>query len=386
MIIGIDGNEANVEKRVGIGEYAYEILRQFSKLKDYRYAIEKDLEFRIYLKNKPLNDLPKENDNWKYRIIKPGKLWTQWRLPLDLYLNNPKPDVFFTPSHYAPRFCPVPSIVSIMDLSFLHFPDLFDKRDLYQLTNWTEYSVKKADKIITISNSSKNDIIKRYKVGGSGVIVTHLGIKEKETIDTRIYTMSQLKNKYEISENYVLFVGTLQPRKNIVRLVDAFSKALKNANLNSEKRKDLQLVIVGKKGWMFDEIIDSPKRFGIEDRVKFLELVNDEELLALYKHAECLVLPSLYEGFGLPVLEAMKAGCPVIASNVSSLPEAGGDACLYVDPEDTIDISTKIIKLVGNEKLRQELIEKGYKQSSKFSWEKTAKETLEVLIDVGGKQ
>src|SRR3989344_8830539 len=158
MIIGIDGNEANVTNRVGIGEYSFELLRQFAELRI------KNLEFRIYLKNTPLSDMPKEGENWTYRVIKPGKLWTQWRLPMDLYLHKPKPDVFFTPSHYAPRFSPVPTVISVMDLSYVYFKELFNKSDLQQLQSWTEYSVKKAKKILTISNSSKNDIIKEYNV------------------------------------------------------------------------------------------------------------------------------------------------------------------------------------------------------------------------------
>ncbi len=148
MIIGIDGNEANVVNRVGIGQYAYELLREFA-------AIKSQNSFIIFLKSEPLNDLPKENVNWKYRVIRPGKLWTQWRLPLDLYLHKPRPDVFFTPSHYAPRYSPISTVISVMDLSYLYFPDLFNTRDLHQLRNWTKYSIKNAKRIKTISKSTK---------------------------------------------------------------------------------------------------------------------------------------------------------------------------------------------------------------------------------------
>ena len=143
--------------------------------------------------------------------------------------------------------------------------------------------------------------------------------------------------------------------------------------------RSLELIIVGKKGWLYEEILEAPKKFKIEDKVKFLDFVPDEDLPLLYKNALCFVLPSLYEGFGLPVLEAMKYGCPVITSNVSSLPEAGGDAALYVDPKSIDDIASKIKLLIADKKLRQELIRKGYEQVKKFSWEKTARETLRVL-------
>lgn len=376
MIIGIDGNEANVSKRVGISEYAYWLLHYFA-----RFAAEgktPGVQFTIYLKQPPFKGLPEETKNWRYKVVGPGKLWTQFGLPINLFLGKPKPDLFFSPTHYAPRFSPVPSVISVMDLSFLRFPELFDKADMYQLKNWTKYSVKKAKKIVTISNSSRNDIIETYQISEDRVQTIYPGIKQTVSLQPRVYAMNELKAKYNISDNYILFVGTLQPRKNIGRLIEAFSKIKK---LESGI-KNLQLVVIGKKGWLYEEILEAPKKFGVEDRVKFLEGINDEELAVFYKHALCYVLPSLYEGFGLPVVEAMKHGCPVITSNVSSLPEAGGDAALYVDPEDVDDIAEKIIKLINNKDLQKELAEKGKKQAAKFSWEKTAKETLKVLVDV----
>lgn len=368
MIIGIDGNEANVEKRVGIGRYAYELLMQFARKSGPR------LKFQIYLKSDPLPDMPPGADFWQYKILKPGKLWTQWRLPLELFVAADKPDVFFSPSHYAPRFSLVPTVVSIMDLSYIYFPQLFEKNDLYQLKNWTSYSARRAKKIITISNSSKNDIIEEYKVKPDKVEVTYLAPYEIKGSD-----MDKVFKKYKIGNNFILFVGTLQPRKNIVRLVAAFSQ------VSQDYLKDLQLVIIGKKGWQYEEILESPEKFGVEARVKFLENVDDQDLVVFYKNAKCFVLPSLYEGFGLPVLEAMQEGCPVIVSNVSSLPEAGGAACLYVDPEDPDDIADKIRKLLTDDNLRNELIAKGKKQVKKFSWEKTARETLKILREVASK-
>jgi len=370
MIIGIDGNEANVERKVGIGEYAYELFLQFYNL---QFSIP-NLQFTIYLKIQPNSDMPKEREGWKYRVIGPRKLWTRFALPLDLYFHNQKPDVFFTPTHYGPRFSPVKTAISIMDLSFIHFPELFTKHDLYQLTNWTKYSVLKAKKIFTISEFSKNDIIKTYGVSPEKVVVTHPGIKELKTENLKFKNMDGLKKKFGISEKYILFVGTLQPRKNIAKLVEAFSK------LNE---KNLQLVIVGKKGWQYGDILEAPLKYNVENRTKFLDFVENEDLSNLYKNALCFVLPSLYEGFGLPVLEAMKYGCPVVISNVSSLPEAGGDAALYFDPNDADDISNTIEKVINDEKLRQNMIKKGYTQVKKFSWEKTAKGTLKVLEEIG---
>lgn len=420
MIIGIDGNEANVQRRVGIGEFAFELLKQFE---NSQFS---NLNFRVYLKDKPREDLPVESKNWRYRIIGPRKLWTQLALPLDLYFYKPRPNVFFSPTHYAPRFSPVPTVVSVMDLSYIHYPEMFRKNDLYQLRNWTSYSVKRAEKVITISRSSKNDIISYYKVQKEKVMIVYPGVKEISNFQFppagqagQISSMDKLKKKYKIDGEYILFVGTLQPRKNIIRLIEAFSKVSDSSSkvrgpkagtvarhphptssgalLSAGARWGpptratrtsfdldlLQLVIIGKKGWMYEDTLGAPKRFGIENRVKFLDFVPDEDMPSLYQNAVCFVLPSLYEGFGLPVLEAMKYGCPVLASNVSSLPEAGGDAALYFDPENSDDIAEKIGRVVGDEKLRKAMVQKGFERVKKFSWKKAAQETLAVLEEVG---
>ena len=361
--IGIDGNEANVDRRVGIGEYAFEIINEFQKLKT------QSARFIIYLKETPKHHMPTPTSNFSYNIVGPKKLWTQFALPINLYLYR-KPDIFFTPTHYAPRFSPIPTTISIMDISYIFYPELFLKKDLYQLTNWTKYSVAKAKAIFTISTSSNDDIIKTYSVDENNVHVTYPGIKQVSGIKNKVLSMEDLSKKFGVKGNYILFVGTLQPRKNIERLVEAFSMLSKS---------DLSLVIVGKKGWQYEDILRSPKRYGVEDRVKFLDFVEDDDLPSLYKNAACFVLPSLYEGFGLPVLEAMKYGCPVLISNVSSLPEAGGDAALYFDPTDSEDIARQIKRVLTDDKLRNAMIEKGKAQVKKFSWEKTAKETLRVL-------
>ena len=157
MIIGIDGNEANIEKRVGSNQYAFELLRALKDLKSGD-------SFYIYLREQPLPDMPREDNNWHYKVFGPKKFWTQWRLPLELYFGKTKPQVFFTPGHYSPRWSPVPTVISIMDLGYLKFTEQFTKKDLYQLTAWTERSVKSASHIFAISESTKNDIIKAYKI------------------------------------------------------------------------------------------------------------------------------------------------------------------------------------------------------------------------------
>ena len=378
MKIGIDGNEANIGRRVGVGRYAFELLRQFKKFSIFNF------QFSIYLKDVPLPDLPKETKWWKYKVVGPRKLWTQVGLPLRLWrekLTGKAPNVFFTPSHYAPRFCPCPRVISIMDLSYLHFPEMFRKQDLYQLKNWTAYSVKKAAKILTISESSKNDIIKYYKIPEEKIIVVYPGFTSQFKMQNSKFKMKiqneKLYRRYGIGGDYILSVSTIQPRKNYPALIEAFSKLI----LDSQY-KNLILVIVGKRGWMWEETMEAPKKFGIEDKVKFLDYVPDDDLPALYRGAKCFVLVSLYEGFGIPALEAMSFGCPVVVSNISSLPEVVGEAGILVDPYNIEDIAEGIKKAM---KSRDNLVKKGYKQASKFSWEKTAKKVLAVLEEVGGK-
>ncbi len=363
MLIGIDGYEANVGIRVGIGEFAFEITKELYRLRS------KDRQFKIFLKGKPLEDMPKEDEYWKYRIVYPKKFWTRIGLPFALLTERRKPDVLFTPTHYAPKFSTIPQVISVMDLSFIFFPELFNKKDLYKLVNWTKSSVNKSKRVITISESSKNDIIEEYKIPGKNVAVIYPGLKPALGNKSM-----NIKEKYGLKD-YILFVGTLQPRKNIKSLTEAFSKISNNYS-------DLSLVVAGKKGWLYEEILEAPKVYGVEDKVKFLDFVPDEDLPSLYSNAKFMVLPSLYEGFGLPVLEAMKYDCPVITSNVSSLPEAGGDAALYVDPNSVDDIAEKMKKLMDDEGLRTEMISKGREQIKKFSWEKAAKETLKVLEGV----
>ncbi len=373
MIFGIDANEANVERKVGVSEYSFELLRQFNELSP------EESEWQIYLKNSPRDEFPKERRNWKYNVFGPTKLWTQIALPLMLYRQKNKPDVFFSPGHYAPRFSPVPRVISIMDLAFFHFPEYFTKKDLIQLHNWTKYSVKAAKKIITISEATKNDIIKLYSVPEEKIEVIYPGIKHT-FLTLKSMSKADIQEKYDISDHYVLFVGTLQPRKNIEKLIEAFALAKKSL---VDTCQGLQLVIVGKKGWQFESILSAPQRFNVEESVKFLDFVPDDDLAALYKNAQLFAFPSLYEGFGLPVLEAMRYGCPVLTSNISSLPEAGGDAAYYINPNDAKDIAQGIEKIISNSRLRSEMIEKGKKQIAKFSWEKAAKETLAVLEEVG---
>ncbi len=360
MKIGLDGNEANVKNRVGSGVYAYELLKEFANTKKH--------EFTVYLKEKPLNDLPKVAQNFKYKVFGPKKLWTRVALPAKLAFG-PKLDIFFSMGHYGPLFSKVPYVVTIFDLSYLHFPQLFKKDDLYQLTNWSKRSIVKSKHIFAISNSTKDDIIKNYTVSPSKITVTYMGYNPMFKLQPKS-KVEKIESKYKIKGDYIIFVGTLQPRKNIERLIEAFSK-LEIGNL--------KLVIAGKKGWLYDSIFQKVKDLNLVSNVIFTDYVNQEDLPAIISGAKLYVLASLYEGFGIPVIEAQACGVPVVVSNTSSLPEVVGESGILVDPLSVKSIAAGIQKIISSPKLASDLSQKGLENAKRFSWQKCAQQTLKVL-------
>lgn len=366
--IWIDGYEANVPQRLGSGQVAFELLKNIEK-------IDHQNKYLILLPSDPLADLPKERDGWNYKILKPKKLWTRIALPWFLLKSKIKPDVFFSPTHYSPWWSPVKRVVTIFDLSYLHFPEMFEQKDLYQLTNWTKQSIQKSDQIVTISQSSKKDIVKTYKIDPKKVTVCYPGYNEEQF--RKVNNKSEIEevlHKYKIVGAYVLFIGTVQPRKNLKRLIQAMLKI-----------ENLKLVVVGKtsgegrQAWKFEEIVELPKKLDIEDKVIFTGFVPNEDMLYLLNGAKAFVLPSLWEGFGIPVVDAMACGIPVVVSNVSSLPEVAGSAGLYVDPNSVDQIEQAIRLISTDKKIHLKLSNLALKQAKKFSWKKMAKQVVEVL-------
>ena len=376
MKIGLDGNEANIGSRVGSGKYVYELIKQFSQNKQ-SFSTNKKYEFEVFLKQIPLSDLPKESENFKYKVFGPKFLWTQFALPIHLTFGR-RPDVFFSMSHYGPRFSPVPYVITIFDLSYLHYPQLFNKDDLYQLTNWTKYSIKGAKHIFAISKSTKDDIVKNYGVDSKKITVTYIGYDQKLFKPQPKEKIQRVKKIYKISGDYIIFVGTLQPRKNLERLIETFSQL---THQSSTATLHSQLIIVGKKGWLYDSIFQKAKDLDIAGRVIFTDYVSENDLPSLICGAKAYVLPSLWEGFGIPVIEAQACGVPVVVSNVSSLPEVVENSGILVNPEKTDSIAEGIKKIL-NEKTRTDLVKKGFENIKRFSWEKCAEETLGVLEKV----
>lgn len=369
MLIGIDGNEANVQNRVGVNQFAHGLLWGLWRQKTNH-------QFLIYLSTPPLSSLPEEKENWHYRLIVPPKFWTQWRLPLDLFTHNPKPDVFFSPSHYAPRFSPVPTVVSIMDLGFLTTPKQFTKKDFLQLREWTSYSVKNAAHLITISEFTKKDIIKNYHLNPDKISVVYPGYEKDKFFPRPSHQIQPKLKKYGIQTPYILSLGSLKPSKNIERLVEAY------ASLQSQPAlKDVQLVIAGKKAWLYDQIFAKVKGLGLTKKTIFTGFFPEEDIPYLVSGAKVFILPSLFEGFGIPVVEALASDVPVVVSKVASLPEAAGPSAIYINPESVADITAGLkTALTLTRERREKMVKDGVQFVKKFNWDSAAKMTLEILI------
>src|SRR3990167_1030254 len=369
MKIVIDGYEANSLQRVGSSQVGFELIRNLEKL-------DKENNYTVVLHSQPQADLPEERDGFGYKILRPRQLWTRIALPFFLYKQ--KPDLVFSPTHYGPKFAPVVTkrVITIFDLAYLYFPQMFTKGDLYKLTNWTKESVEKADQIVTISKSSKIDLIKLLNVDPHKITVACPGYDNQtyRIIDDQA-KIEAVKRKYEITGKYIVFLGTVQPRKNLIRLIEAVARI-----------EELKLVIIGKakgdkgrRSWKSEETLNRPKELGIEDRIIFTGFAPLDDIPYLFAGSVSFILPSLYEGFGIPVLEAMATGTPVIVSNVSSLPEVAGDAGLLIDPNSATQIEQAIRTVMTDNKLREKMIVKGFEQVKKFSWKKMAKIVQEVL-------
>jgi glycosyltransferase involved in cell wall biosynthesis len=367
MIIGIDGNEANIKNRVGVGEFAFGVINGL-------YKLDKRSQYRVYLKQPPLPDLPKVRENWRYEVFGPSFAWTQWRLPLKLYTERPRVDVFFSPNHYAPRFCPIPSVICIMDLWHHRHPEQFCQKDLYQLIRWEAYSMRQAKKIIAISEFTKEEIIKFHGLPEERIVIAYPGLGQ-EIKKLRNKEIEDVKRKYGIEGAYLLYLGTLQPKKNLIHLIEAFYILY-----TKYKILNTSLVVAGKKGWLYEQVFEKVKELRVESKVVFTDYVPEEDKSVLIAGSQCFVLPSLYEGFGIPVLEAMAIGVPVAISNVSSLPEVGGEAAFYFDPERPESIAETIAEVLKlNQEEKEKVIRVGKIQAKKFTWEKCAKRILETF-------
>jgi glycosyltransferase involved in cell wall biosynthesis len=281
-------------------------------------------------------------------------------------------------TYVVPPISPCPVVVTVHDISYRLYPQYFPPRVRWMLSLLVPFSMRRAEKVITVSHSAKRDILDHYDVPESKIAVTHEAAAPHFRRVECQETLAGVKAQYGIERDFVLSVGNLQPRKNIRRLVEAY------ASMPADLRNRYQLVVVGQALWQHSDIYQEVTDRGLLSDVIFTDYVPEPDLVLLYNAATMFAYPSVYEGFGLPVLEAMACGTPVVTSNVSSLPEIAGDAALLVDPGDAAAISLAMARVLSDRELARHLSAAGVQRARSFSWERTALETLKIYGDVIG--
>jgi glycosyltransferase involved in cell wall biosynthesis len=310
-------------------------------------------------------------ERFTVRLLPPPTPIIRVPVALELELRRRPVDVLHV-QYTAPTFCPVPVVATIHDLAFEHLPETFTRRGRAQLKFTVRRTARRAARIATVSEFSRQDIIRTYGIAPDKVAVTYNGISpiyrtEPESADEG----AELRNRYRIRGQYVLAVGSVQPRKNLIRLIRAYDiLRLRNPDLQT------QLVLVGRHLWLFREVVREAARHARADDIVMTGYVPEKDLPVLYRNAMAFVYPSLFEGFGLPPVEAMACGTPVITSDLSSLPEIVGSAALLVNPYDEGEIANAIVRLLTDTALRRRLAIDGAARAKTFTWESTADKTL----------
>lgn len=379
MVIGIDGNEANYKDRVGVHQYAFEIIRALY-LQNSTTKKAKRNYFIIYLKNSPQKDFPKKKTWWKYKILPRKKMWVLSTLMPHLWKNK-NLDVFFSPSHYLPFVPKLSKVCTIHDLGYLEFSEQFKKYDYWQLKCWSAISIFISKYIISVSIATSNDIVRRYPFASNKINVVHHGYdKNRFKKNITQNDVRRVRKKYSLDTDYILFLSTLKPSKNIEGLLEAYKILL--AKYDSQR---IKLVIAGKKGWLYKSVFERTKKLGLTKSVLFTDYLSEGDKAGLLKGAKVFVSPSFWEGFGMHILEAMACGVPVVVSNVASIPEVVGKAGVYVDPDNPADISAGMDKILSLTKAEyNKSVERSIARAKRFSWDRAARGTLKVITKVSG--
>ncbi|MCC7353516.1 MAG: glycosyltransferase family 4 protein [Anaerolineae bacterium] len=375
MLIGLDASRlapasAALPGRTGTETYSLHLIRNLLALDDGH-------RFRLYLREPPAPGLLVTREDVEQRVIRAPRLWTH--LGLSWEMARRPPDVLFVPAHVIPLWHPRRNIVTVHDLGYRLYPMAHRQLDRFYLDVSTRWSARAASIIIADSRATANDLHRFYSVPDEKVRVVYPGRDESLSPVHDAATLAALRAQYGLSERYILHVGTLQPRKNLVRLVEAFAEV---ANRLPETGR-VQLVLAGQKGWLYNELFRRVEELGLQGRVIFPGYVPDADLPALLSGAACFAFPSLYEGFGFPVLEAQSCGVPVICSDVSSLPEVAGDGALLVSPHDTAAWVEALMRVLTDERLRAQLRARGFVNVVRFSWRTCAAEVMRVLEEAG---
>jgi glycosyltransferase involved in cell wall biosynthesis len=304
-------------------------------------------------------------------------LWHRLRLPVPVEWFTGPVDIFHSTDFVLPPVRQAKTILTVHDLTFMRLPHCAQAGLRAYLNNVVPRSIERANLVLADSQSTKNDLIELLGVSPDKIEVVYAGVERRFRPMKGEVALRRVKKRYGLNFRFILSLGTLEPRKNFTRLVEAYALM---------RDKELKLVIAGGKGWLYDEIFAKVEELSLEDKIVFPGFIADEDLPALYNLAELFVFPSLYEGFGLPPLEAMACGTPVVTSDRPSLPEVVGEAGLMVEATDSEALAEAMEQVLTDEDLRREMREKGLRQAEKFTWEAAAGKLLDVYRRLGSQR
>lgn len=354
MTIGIDGSRAFIKNRTGIEEYSYRVIKNLIQKLPTQEVV-------LYVRKNQVVDfeLP---EKWKIKVIKFPRFWTQIGLSLEMLLHPV--DVLFVPAHTVPLIHPKNTVVTIHGLEYEFCPKSYSRWDRFYMRASIKNSCRWASRIISVSENTKRDLEKLYDVASEKISVIYEGYDHE----------SESNIEYEMpSSKYLLFVGRIEERKNIGNVVKAFEI------LKGKYEISHDLILAGRSGYGYQDISAQITSSKYCNDIKTLGFIDDQAKFELMKRADVFVFPTLYEGFGIPVLEAQSVGCSVVASNNSSIPEVTKDSALLVDPKNPEDIAENIYEIISNESLKNAIILKGLENVKRFSWDKCAEEIAETI-------
>lgn len=369
MIIGIDASRANHFPRSGVEWYAFNLLKEF-------YKLDNQNKFLLYTPNKLSADLLPRSDNFQEKILKwPFKrFWTLGRMGLEMTVH--KPDVLFVPSHTFPLNGGKKNVITWHDIGYERYPENYTRWELASLKQGIKHALKIADQIIAISEFTKDEMIRIYGIEPDRIKVIHLGCDHDFWRPAANDRIAEFRQKNNLFLPYFVFIGRLSMKKNVIGLIRMFNQFRESSD------QPYNLILVGN---------ESPVNHELNEEIKISPFRRDiikmgwrptADLPIILSGATSLIFPSIYEGFGLPSVEAMACGCPVIASNSSALPEVIGDGGLFAETHDINGFAGQMLKLSHDTELREKIIANGLKRAQHFNWETCAKETLKTLEEV----
>ncbi len=375
MRIGIDYTAA-VRQGAGIGRYTRGLIRALAELDQQTpyvlFSAGRDADPRPWPSNFARRTVPLTD---RHLAI----LWQRLRLPLAVEWLTGSLDLFHSPDFVLPPLRRARAVLTVHDLSFLRYPECFSPPLLRYLLDAVPRSVERADLVLADSEHTRDDLVELLGVAPERARVVYAGV-EPEFVPRPDAEVAAVRQRYGIQRPYILGLGTLQPRKNFQRLIEAYRL------LRQERHIPHQLVIGGGRGWLYEPILEAIARHGLQEDVRLIGFVEDADLPALYTGAEVFAFPSLYEGFGIPVLEAMACGTPVVAAETSSLPEVAGEAALLIPPTDTEALAEALWSALDDGARRADLRARGWEQCRRFTWRASAERLLACYAELLGEQ